>query len=120
MALWWPMCLPKVGWKSPISDIFIRKVQTYQKTANSGALFPILMAESFTGDAMTEGHKVGLMLTTPKNLFGRHVAAALADLVQTLKNAAAIAAVDGDRLYKLLDRLSEIEGRSGKYAGHHI
>ena len=56
---------------------FIRKVQTYQKTANSGALFPILMAESFTGDAMTEGHKAGLMLTTPKNLFGRHVAAAL-------------------------------------------
>ena len=96
---------------------FIRKVQTYQKTANSGALFPILVAESFTGDAMTEGHKAGLMLTTPKNLFGRHVAAALADLVQTLKNAAAIAAVDGDRLYELLDRLSEIEGRSGNMRG---
>ena len=79
---------------------FIRKVQTYQKTSNSGALFPILMAENFTGGALTEGRKAGLMLTTPKNLFGRHVAAALADLVETLKRAADIASVDGERFYK--------------------
>ena len=101
----------------PHIQYFIRKVQIYQKTSNSGALFPILIAESFTGDAMTEGHKVGLMLTTPENLFGRHVADALADLMQTLKNAAAIAAVDGDRLSKLLDQLSEIEGRAGNMRG---
>ena len=75
------------------------------------------MAASFTGDAITEGHKVGLMLTTPENLFGRHVAAALSDLLRTLKNAAAIAAVDGDRLYQLLDKLSEIEGRAGNMQG---
>ena len=96
---------------------FIRKVQTYEKTSNSGALFPILMAERFSGEALTEGHKVGLMLTTPKNLFGRHVADALADLMKALRNAAAIAAVDGDRLYKLLDQLSEIEGRAGNMRG---
>ena len=96
---------------------FIRKVQTYQKTSNSGALFPILMAENFTGGALTEGRKAGLMLTTPKNLFGRHVAAALADLVETLKRAADIASVDGDCFYKLLDQLSEIEGRSGNLRG---
>ena len=96
---------------------FIRKVQTYQKTSNSGALFPILMAESFTGDAMKEGHKIGLMLTTLKSLFGQHVGDALADLLSTLKNAAAIAAVDSDRLFKLLDQLSEIEGRAGNMRG---
>ncbi len=96
---------------------FIRKVQTYQKTSNSGVLFPILMAESFTGDALTEGHKYGLILTTPKNLFGRHVADALTDLMMTLKNAAAIAAVDDDRLYKLLGELSGIEGRAGNMRG---
>ena len=96
---------------------FIRKVQTYQKTSNSGALFPILMAESFTGDAMKEGHKIGLMLTTLKSLFGQHVGGALADLLSTLKNAAAIAAVDSDRLFKLLDQLSEIEGRAGNMRG---
>ena len=96
---------------------FIRKVQIYQETSNSGPLFPILIADSFTGDAMKEGRKVGLMLTTPKNLFGRAVAYALADLMQTLENAAAIAAVDPDRLYELLNRLSEIEGRAGNMRG---
>ena len=78
------------------------------------------MAENFTGGALTEGRKAGLMLTTPKNLFGRHVAAALADLVETLKRAADIASVDGDCFYKLLDQLSEIEGRIRQLAGHSI
>ena len=96
---------------------FIRKVQTYQKTSNSGKLFPILMAESFTGDAITEGHKAGLMLTTPTNLFGDSVARSLADLLLTLRNAAAVAAVDGDRLCKLLEQLSQIEGRAGNMRG---
>ena len=96
---------------------FIRKVQIYQKTSNSGPLFPILMAHSFTGEAMTEGHKAGLMLTTPRNLFGQSVARALDDLILTLKKAAAIAAVDDDRLCKLLDQLSEIEGRAGNMRG---
>ena len=101
----------------PHIQYFIRKAQLYQKTSNSGALFPILMATSFTGAAMTMGHNVGLMLTTPENLFGRRVAEALADLVSTLKNAASIASVDGERLYKMLDVLSQIEGRAGNMRG---
>ena len=76
----------------------------YQKTSNSGILFPILLAESFTGNAISVGHAAGLMLTTPKNLFGRQVANALNDLMSTLRNAAAIAAVDGNRLYNLLNK----------------
>ena len=30
---------------------FVRKVQTYEKTSNSGGLFPIIMADSFTGQS---------------------------------------------------------------------
>ena len=52
---------------------FLRKVQTYQQTSNSGLLFPVLMATGFTSDAIREGRKAGLMLTTPQNLFGMHV-----------------------------------------------
>ena len=96
---------------------FVRKVQVYQQTSNSGSLFPILMAQSFTGEAMSEGHRAGLMLTTPQNLFGQAVANALADLIATLGNAAAIAAVDPDRLCRLLDQLSEIEGRASNVRG---
>ena len=101
----------------PHIQYFIRKVQTYQKTSNSGPLLPILMAERFTGNALTEGHKIGFMLTTPKNLFGSHVAYALGDLLQLLKNSANIAAVNEDGLYKLLGSLTDIEGRAGNLRG---
>ncbi len=96
---------------------FIRKVQTCQKTSNSGPLFPILMAKSFTGDAMTEGHKSGLMLSTPENLFGSQVAHALADLMSILRNVSTIASVSESEFYGLLDRLTEIEGRAGNMRG---
>ena len=102
---------------APQIRYFVRKVQTYQKTSNSGPLFPILMAERFTGDAMTEGHKIGLMLTTPRNLFGSQVAYALADLMRILRNVSSIASVNEDEMYKLLGRLTEIEGRAGNLRG---
>ena len=96
---------------------FLRKVQTYQHTSHSGPIFPILMAKGFTNEAMREGRKVGLMLTTPGNLFGKHVAEALDELLQTLQVATKNAAVNEDRLYELLGRLSEIEGRAGNVRG---
>ena len=45
------------------------------------------------------------------------MAGALTELAQTLKNAAAVAAVDDQRLCKLLDQLLEIEGRAGNLRG---
>ena len=96
---------------------FLRKAQIYQHTSHSGPIFPILMAQSFTNEAFREGRKVGLMLTTPGNLFGKHVAEALAELLQTLQAAAKYAAVNEGHLYELLGRLSEIEGRAGNVRG---
>ena len=96
---------------------FLRKVQTYQQTSNSGLLFPILMARGFTNDAMREGRKAGLMLTTPRNLFGTHVAEALDQLLQTLQVATTNAAIDEKRLYDLLECLSEIDGRARNTRG---
>lgn len=96
---------------------FIRKVQVYQKTGNSGALFPIIMADSFTSEALTEGHKAGLMLATHESLFGRHAASAITSLMDTLRKVAANVHVDGQVLYNLLDQLSGIEGRAGNMRG---
>lgn len=96
---------------------FIRKVQTYQRTSNSGPLFPILMAEGFTPEAITEGHKAGLMLTTTKNLFGRSVANALSDLTEVLMKVTSSLTIDDNKLYELLDKLPEIEGSGGNMRG---
>ena len=102
---------------APHIQYFIRKVQTYQKISNSGALFPIIMAESFTGKAMSDGHKAGLMLATHGSLFGRHTALAITNLMETLVKVATNVAVDEECLYKLLNQLSEIEGRSDNMRG---
>ena len=96
---------------------FLRKVQSYRKTSNSGVLFPILMARGFTNDAIREGRKAGLMLTTPRNLFGSHVAEALDQLLQTLQVATTNATIDEKHLYDLLNRLSEIDGRARNTRG---
>ena len=102
---------------APHIQYFIRKVQIYERSSNSGGLFPIIMAESFTGEAMTAGHRAGLMLATHESLFGHHTALAITNLMDTLVRVATNAAVDDQRLYELLNQLSEIEGRAGNMRG---
>jgi hypothetical protein len=94
-------------------QFFIRKVQILRASSNSGDTLPILVAQGFTGKALTAGHAAGVVLATPANLFGRKVGLAVQSLVETLKNAAAIAAGNPERLTRLLDDLSEIEGAAG-------
>jgi hypothetical protein len=102
---------------TPAIQFFIRKVQMLRASSNSGDTLPLLLAEGFTGKALTAGHAAGVVLATPTNLFGQKVGAAIQSLVQTLKNAAAIAAANPERLAKLVDELSEIEGAAGNLRG---
>lgn len=91
---------------------FIRKVQIYEQTSNSGRLLPILLGEGFTSEALSEGGKNGVMLVTPESLFGLHVAKALSGLIRTINQVAYLVANDSDQLFDLLDQVSKIEGRS--------
>ena len=102
---------------TPAIQFFIRKVQMLRASSNSGDTLPLLVAEGFTGKALTAGHAAGVVLATPANLFGQKVGAAIQSLVETLKNAAAIAAANPERLAKLVDELSEIEGAAGNLRG---
>lgn len=96
---------------------FIRKVRMYTKSSNSGAMLPLLLAQSFTGAALSAGHAAGIIMATPSTLFGTQVARGLTTLMDTLKNAAAMAAANPDRVLELLGSLSEIEGRAGNLRG---
>ena len=91
---------------------FIRKVQTYHRTSNSGGILPILLADRFSNDAIKEGGKAGIMLVTPESLFGRPVAEALRQLIQTLEQVSYVVVEDSDQLFDLMDKVSKIEGRS--------
>ncbi|MCP5399117.1 MAG: hypothetical protein H6921_07415 [Sphingomonas sp.] len=96
---------------------FIRKARMLKATLGKIGVLSIILAEGFTGEAMTAGHKAGVILATPKDLFGRRVGAAVSSLCEVLKNAAAYASSSPERLTLLLDNLFDIEGRNRNIRG---
>lgn len=99
---------------------FLRKVALVNAILkrNGGGVFAFLIAEGFTSEAYTVGHAAGVSLATPKELFGVRAGNALQTLAQTLRNTAAFAATAGaERIAKLVDDLSEIEGAAGNLRG---
>jgi hypothetical protein len=96
---------------------FVRKAQMLKAALNNRGVLPLLVAENFTGAALTYGHGAGVVLATPTSLFGARIAAALHALIDTLKNAAATVTSNPGRLIKLLDDLTEIEGKAGNLRG---
>jgi hypothetical protein len=98
-------------------NYIIRKSQLLRVSNRHQRFLPVLVADSFTGKALTKGRSEGILLATPDNLFGRSVANGLRNLIDTLKNAAAIAAANPDRLLTLIDQLKEIEGSAANLRG---
>jgi hypothetical protein len=97
---------------------FVRKAQALHASLSGATVLPILVADGFTGPALTAGHSAGILMATPTTLFGPAVGAALRSLVETLTRAAAYASSDSpDRLINLVDTLSGIEGRAGNLRG---
>lgn len=99
---------------------FLRKVGLVNAMLkrNGGSVLAFLIAEGFTSAAYTAGHAAGVSLATPKELFGVRAGNALQTLAQTLRNTAAFAASAGsERIAKLIDDLSEIEGAAGNIRG---
>jgi hypothetical protein len=98
-------------------QFFIRKARMLKATLKGTGVLSILVAEEFTGAALTAGHAAGVMMATPKDLFGRRVGEAIASLCEVLKNAAKYASSSPERLQFLLDNLFDIEGRSKNLRG---
>lgn len=99
---------------------FLRKVAMVNAMLkrNGGGVMAFLVADGFTSAAYTTGHAAGVSLATPKDLFGVRAGNALQTLAQTLRNAAAFAATAGpERIAKLIDDLSDIEGAAGNLRG---
>lgn len=98
-------------------QFFIRKARMLKSMLKDAGVLSIIVAEGFTGEAMTAGHAAGVMLATPKDLFGKRVGAAIASLCEVLKDAAKYASSSPERLTMLLENLFDIEGRSRNLRG---
>jgi hypothetical protein len=99
-------------------QFFVRKARMLKATLPSIGVLSVLVAEGFTGEALTAGHAAGIMMATPRDLFGKRVGAAITSLVAVLKNAGAyVSSSSPERLQFLLDNLFDIEGRSRNLRG---
>jgi hypothetical protein len=96
---------------------FIRKAQSLRATTKVGSILPMIVAQGFTPEALTLGHKAGLLLATPATLFGTRAAQAFDNLIETMRNAAAIVSKNPEGLIDLLGSLQDIEGRAGNLRG---
>ena len=96
---------------------FIRKATALKSTRKDIGVLSIIVADEFSGEALTAGHADGVLMATPKDLFGKRVGDAITSLMKVLKNAAAYASSNPEQLMFLMDNLLEIEGRNGNLRG---
>ena len=96
---------------------FVRKIEMYEKTANSGKLYPILLADRFQPEAFNEARSAGVMVTTLEIFFGKKVAQAIINLIEMLASVISDSSVDESKLDKLLSSIPGIEGRVGNMRG---
>lgn len=96
---------------------FIRKTKILQASVKNIKFIPILVAEGFDSTALKYGKGAGAILASTTNIFGYSVAQSMKTLIQTLDKAAAIAIGNPDKLLRLLNDLSPIEGAAGNLRG---
>lgn len=96
---------------------FIRKFSMSSYLKNLPPFMPVLVADGYTQEAFNLGRAHGIMLATPKNLFGRDLAIGLATLLETLSKAAAVAVAKPEVIGELFDKLSSIEGADRNLRG---
>lgn len=96
---------------------FFRKLKSISALRNIGRVLPYLIAPGFSKEALRLGRELGVIMATPSNLFGERLGQGLNDLTQTLKNAGAVVAKEPERLSMMIDRLADIEGKSGNLRG---
>ena len=93
---------------------FLRKCTMLSALKKVRPFLPMLVADSFTPDALRLCRSKGVIATRPETVFGQDVAKALEDLLQTLTHAASATISQIESLFK---RLSSIEGAAGNLRG---
>jgi hypothetical protein len=99
---------------SKMVSAFLRKCGMLHALKKVRPFLPMLVADSFTPDALRLCRAQGIIATSPDTVFGRDVAKALENLLQTLTHVAPATPSQIEGLFK---RLSAIEGAAGNLRG---
>lgn len=127
-----PMVTYRAGKPSPgffVCDVFVGNVGLgaasgfIRKCVNSRAMkrlppfMPVIVADGFEPAAFNELRAHGIIATKPSALFGREIARGLAGLLETLRNASAIATANPEVIETLFGQLGKIEGAAQNLRG---
>ena len=96
---------------------FVRKCTTLGGLKKLAPVWPVLVAERFSREALRLGRSHGVMMATPELLFGSEVGEALSKLLHTLSKAAAVAVEKPEIIDELFKSLGKIEGAAGNLRG---
>lgn len=96
---------------------FMNKCDLTRRAGRMRGFMAIFLATRFSAEAFRLGRSEGIVLATTENLFGTAVSAALQSLIESLQNAAAVAATNPEKIFQLFDALGKIEGAAGNLRG---
>lgn len=92
-------------------EFFIRKVNLLKASHVGNKLLPLLIAPNFETKAFKKARKHGIIVTTPKDLFGENVEKALKELLDLLQTMALKTDSNFENIISFLDSVSKkIEG----------
>lgn len=89
---------------------FVNKATIMRRQRKTRPFLGLLLADHYAPEAFKLGRTEGLIFTTPDVLFGTGISAALRELIQTLRNAAAVAVKNPDVVHDLFAKLGRLEG----------
>ena len=97
-----------------LSDLipFFYKTDLIRNQKNQKRFVAMFIADLFAPDALNELRRRGFLVATPENLFGAEIAKLLKELVNTIEHAAAAIVKNPDAVFKLIGKISKIEGAS--------
>ena len=99
------------------TQTFLRKCESSRALRKLRPFLPLIIADGFHPDAFGELRARGIIATNPSAIFGRDVARGLAGLLETLRNASAIAANEPEVIGDLFSQLRHIEGAANNLRG---
>jgi hypothetical protein len=101
----------------PQVQSFLHKTEVMRANPKTALFISVLVADSFTKEALRAGKAVGHLMLTTETLFSKDIAEALTALIQVLTNAATAATEYPELVYNLFDQLNAIEGGAASIRG---
>jgi hypothetical protein len=98
-------------------EYFVRKCTTIRHNQRMKPFLAMLVANSFSEDAFKYGRGRGVMLVSPRRLFGEDVGDGLQKLLEVLTRAGAYAAKGPENIEQIFLGMAKIEGAAANIRG---